>query len=123
MGVIAVKTYQRHYKLFVSNIMNLIFVCTLNGVLLECPNNNELPVLNDVGDAFYCAWNWDGWGNPEPIQACNGEVEFYMDDYDHDNDIGWYTPVESLIVKAGCTFYGWEGYDFSGTPIKYYGPA
>ena len=42
---------------------------TLDGVLSECPNINDLPVLNEAGDEFYCAWFWQGHGNPEPIDA------------------------------------------------------
>ena len=80
---------------------------TLDGVLSECPNINDLPVLNEAGDEFYCAWFWQGHGNPEPIDACNGGSGPVMDNADWDTSPGVYMPMESIIVKAGCTLYGY----------------
>lgn len=99
---------------------------TLDGVLSECPKINDLPVLNDAGDRFYCAWYWYGFGSTEPIDACNGDQWHAMDDEDRDvgpDQEGWYWPTGSIIVKAGCTFYGYENNHWSGELIKYYGPA
>jgi len=93
------------------------------GVSSECPNLNDLPVLNDGGDEFYCAWLWWDWGDEEPIRGCNGNQQNYMDNTDYDCDDGKLKPVGSLMVKAGCTFYGYKDYHYKGSLIKYTGPA
>jgi len=108
--------------------MNFILVAlclslTLDGVLSECPNINDIPVLNAAGDRFFCAWFWQDKGNPEPIDSCNGGNGPVMDDYDFDSPSGSYMPMESIIVKAGCTLYGYEGHAFTKDLIKFYGPA
>merc|ERR1711894_743312 len=60
------------------------------GVSSECPNLNDLPVLNDAGDEFYCAFYWQEWGDEEPIRGCNGEEYSVMDNTDHDAADGYY---------------------------------
>ena len=73
----------------------------------QCPNIVDLPVLNEAGDEFYCALFWQGHGNPEPIDACNGGSGPVMDNADWDAPPGVYMPMESIIVMAGCTLYGY----------------
>jgi len=107
---------------------NLFFVAlsifwSFGGVQSECPNINDLPVLNDNGTKFFCAWIWPEWGDPEPIRGCNGLGEFVMDEYDSQNPPYMYTCFGSLIVKAGCLLYGYDEPDYNGHVTKYYGPG
>ena len=82
----------------------------------ECPDNRDLPVLNEKGDQFYCAFSWNGHGDIELMKACDGNRSTWMDgqdysvtgeDYNADLDTEM-LPVGSIMVKAGCTLYGYE---------------
>jgi len=80
-------------------------------------------VLNSAGDEFYCAWHWRNWGADEPIRGCNGPEFYHMDHYDDDEPEGKMMPMGSIIVKAGCTLYGYEDHEYKGHLIEYQGPA
>merc|ERR1712223_854791 len=67
---------------FTSLIVALIAVWSISEVTSECPNINDLPVLNEDGTGFYCAWTWGEWGDSMPIHGCNGGSGFMMDGYD-----------------------------------------
>ena len=91
-----------------------LFSCLVAGISAECPNINDLPVLNDEGDQFYCAFNWHDekpWEFDIPLEGCNtGEPypETYMDGYDYSTGDDRFHAIGSLIVKAGCTLYGYS---------------
>jgi len=95
----------------------------LGKILSECPNEERLPVLNESGNKFYCAWNWHGKGAKESIQACNGDFNIYMDMTNHTSLNGHYTAFGSIIVKSGCTLYGYEDHNYQGKLLKYTGPG
>lgn len=105
-----------------SFLVALSIMLTMDGVLSECPKINDLPVLNDAGDTFYCAWRWLDYGSTESIKACNGASKVCMDDGDYELE-GHYLATGSIIVKAGCTLYGYSDRNYNGDLIKYYGPA
>jgi len=104
-------------------LVALSIMLTMDGVLSECPKINDLPVLNDAGDNFYCAWQWHEYGSTEPIKSCIGNNYTWMDNTDHNSAEGYYLPAGSIIVKAGCTLYGYSEYNYNGDLIKYNGPA
>jgi len=104
-------------------LVALSIMLTMDGVLSECPNINDLPVLTDDGTMFFCAFTWYDEGSTEPIQGCNGDDRTYMDDDDLDHGDGYYLSAGSIIVKAGCTLYGYSEHNYNGDLIKYYGPA
>jgi len=101
----------------------------VSGLKAECPNIDDMPVLNDAGDHFYCAFNWwyDNypWDHDIPLEACEDvdEHRTWMDDHDFDNEPGYFTPFGGLIVKAGCTIYAYSDYGYGGDRIEYHGPA
>jgi len=107
-------------KLFL-NVLCIILI--MDGVLSECPKLDDLPVLNDAGNEFYCAWQWQYRGDTEPIRACNGPPYVWMDNIDFTSGAGAWLPAGSIMVKAGCTLYGYDDYNYQGWLIKYYGPA
>ena len=78
----------------------------------ECPNINDLPVLNSAGDEFYCAWHWRNWGADEPIRGCNGPEFYHMDHYDDDEPEGKMMPMGSIIVKAGCKHWSFQKHNW-----------
>jgi len=106
---------------FFSIVLCILF--SLDGALTECPNINDIPVLTDDGAAFYCTRFWEEWGDSEPIKACNGIGYDLLDNTDWTAERGYMMPFGSLIVKAGCTLYGYQDYNYGGHLIKYYGPA
>ncbi len=93
-----------------------IFSCLVAGISAECPNINDLPVLNDAGDKFYCAVTWgdtNPWDQSIPLEGCNHYNDYYphslMDGDDKTTTGGGtFYSLGSLIVKAGCTLYGYE---------------
>jgi len=104
------------------------FAFLFSGLNAECPNINELPVLNDAGDRFYCAFNWQDeypWDHDIPLEACVREEYYktYMDGLDYDVDPCCFEPIGGLIVKAGCTLYGYSEHGYEGNRIEYNGPA
>jgi len=99
-----------------------LFIWKIEGVISECPSINDLPVLNESGDEFYCAFSWKDFGSDEAIQGCNGYMDTYMDNYDWGETNG-FEPVGSIIVKAGCTFYGYHDNGYTDLHLKYHGPA
>ena len=41
---------------------------------------------------------------------------------DETSGVGTYYPVGSLIVKAGCTYYGYDQDNYAGNVYRYDGP-
>ena len=91
-------------------VFSLVFIMAAQA---GCPNINDLPVMTEAGDAFWCIWNWSGRGGDIPLEGCNGEENSYLDGIDKDASDGHYYPFGSAIVKAGCTLYGYEVHDYS----------
>lgn len=104
-------------------LATILFAYVVN-IQAECPTIDSIPVMNSDGTNFVCAERWDGTPARDPIEACNGNswLMYKGDDVDTGDD-GSYWPVSSLIVKAGCTFYGWEHHGYTGKLLKYYGPG
>lgn len=92
----------------------------------ECPSPNNIPVMNDEGTEFVCGVRWFGHGAEHAIDGCNdcdGYGPFTMmanNDCDNEGD-GW-CPSGSILVKAGCTLYGWEGLHYTGEVREWHGP-
>jgi len=104
------------------------FAILISGLNAECPQIDSLPVLNDAGDNFYCAFNWIGdiypWDHDIPLEACNDGQYDYMDGFDNPGtDNRHFLQVGGLIVKAGCTFYGYSNANYGGSLTQYFGPA
>ena len=78
----------------------------------ECPKINNLPVLNTAGNNFYCAFDWIDaypWTHEIPLEACNDKRYNLMDGTDWDTgNVHLFKPIGGLIVKAGCTLYGYQ---------------
>jgi len=91
---------------------------TLASVNSECPYFKGLPVMTD-DNQFYCAHFWDEWGAADALDACNGDIHSVLDDTDHDSGEGKYSPMGSLVVMPGCTYYGYNDYGYSGTKVTY----
>jgi hypothetical protein len=85
----------------------------LGGAHAECPRINDIPVMTEAGDAFYCAVSWYEKGGDIPLEGCNGGDFSWMDDTDFDAPPGEWMSTGSIIAKAGCTLYGYEVYDFN----------
>jgi len=101
-------------------VFSLFFIA---GTRAECPNINDLPVMTAAGDSFYCFWIYAEKGGDIPLEGCNGQGYSYLDGADEDSPAGYYWPIGSAIVKAGCTLYGYELNGFTGARIDYSGPA
>ena len=102
-------------------LMKIIFVIDMFTFLIpllgaECPKINDLPVLNSAGNNFYCAFDWIDsypWTHEIPLEACNDKRYNLMDGTDWDTGhVHWFKPIGGLIVKAGCTLYGYQVYFF-----------
>lgn len=107
-----------------------LFAILISPLNAECPNIDTLPVLNDAGDTFYCAFDWWGdtypWDHDIPLEACIDDEKkaTIMDGSDEDDeDEGTFIIFGGLIVKAGCTIYGYSEYGYTGDRIEYNGPA
>ena len=67
--------------------------------------------MNEAQDNFICAYVWNEFGdeiNLEPIRSCNGKNDTYMAGEDYDVPEGKMVPMGSIIVKSGCTLYGFD---------------
>ena len=96
---------------------NLLFIAIVPFLSIElhaeCPNINDLPVLNPAGNSFYCAFDWADtypWKNDIPLEGCNGDKYELMDGTNWDTKSNKFYAIGGLIVKAGCTLYGYEVY-------------
>ena len=80
---------------------------------IECPSVSSIDVMNEEGTDFVCAVRWSGKGSVNTIEGCNdcgtnpGPYTMMKDD-DCDNEGDGWCIAGSIIVKAGCTLYGWE---------------
>ena len=99
--------------------ISLIFFVTFHyfldkiGIDSECPRNKDLPVLKEglgkTEDQFYCAFTWDKKGDEEPMRACNGQKRIWMDGENYNGQFAAnMVPTGSVMVKAGCTLYGYS---------------
>ena len=92
-------------NLFLSFYLSLDTV----GVNKECPNEEDLPVLNERGDKFYCAFSWDEAGGDKKKNSCKGTKTVYMADEDFSVDIDkGMLSTGSIMVNAGCTLTGYK---------------
>ena len=70
----------------------------------------DLPVINDSGDAFYCSFMWRGKGGDIPLAGCDDRspAYFYLDGADvqlPSPRLGYYFDYSSIMVKNGCDLY------------------
>jgi len=96
------------------------------GIGAECPNINDLPVLNEQGDKFFCGFTWNDyhpWDQHIPLEGCNGAETPFLDDYDYPGTPGYFAQMGSIIVKAGCTLYAYSDHDYIGERVDFIGPA
>jgi len=106
----------------------VLSACTLY-IKAECPSIDSLPVMNSDSTNFFCAKTWDGWGSVNSIEGCNIATEssmpweLYKGDQMDAGCTGPYYPMGSIIVKAGCVLYGWNGCGYAGTLRQYQGPG
>jgi len=87
-----------------------------------CPTVDEVPVMDSKYDVFVCFAIWDGWGDSTMVGGCNGEREYGYDGKKWKGQGNKMWPVGSILVKNGCTFYGYEEMNYKGDLIKYKGP-
>jgi len=91
-----------------------------------CPAFTEIPVAelhekNPEQDFFYGGrWYFDK-GNSIPALACNGQYTDMADGYKYSAPAGFYTPVGSLMINPGCSFYMFEYYNQQGRYVEYTG--
>lgn len=73
---------------------------------------------------YTSALMYQGPGHDFPFQACNGPALTFVDNdrVSVEGSASFYE-VGSLIVKAGCTFYGFSEAGFSGEGLPIRGPA
>jgi hypothetical protein len=111
----------------------------------ECPDVEDVPVMNYDADEFTCARIYHGPGADSPLQACNeckgirklqtqnwekvtlatrSSTAFtdYPDNYNDPGDWDSYLPCGSLVVKPGCLFHGYGQPDFPEWKDSYEGP-
>jgi len=105
-----------------------LFAILISPLNAECPNIDDLPVMNEAGDNFYCAFNWHDempWNHDIPLEACiyDWMKSDYMDGYDEDHPSSSFEEFGGLIVKAGCTLYAYSESGYTGDRIEYNGPA
>ena len=95
----------------------VLIIALTNG---ECPAMNELPVMTDAGDNFYCAFVWDNWGGKDQFEGCNGNNAVWLKGEDKPNaEPEDYYGCGSIIVKPGCTFYGYEVFFISANFLEF----
>lgn len=118
---------------FIPIIVSVIIFCSLEKIHCcsskhhdndhtGCPRIQDIPVMNDTENEFVCCRTWDGWGDSEEVGGCNVISWTGLDKYRFEGIEGKMFGVGSLIVKAGCTYYGYKDYNFKGDVIKYSGP-
>ena len=96
-----------------------------------CLPFSSVPIVF-TNDTFMCARRWSGNGDPDAIQSCNtcekrisnnDDATCIGSSYDGPFDIPqgedhrfmWpFQFTGSLIVKDGCTFYGFQGENYEG---------
>jgi hypothetical protein len=47
-------------------------------------------------------------GHPDAFFGCNGDALYMTEENSFSADEGYYYAYGSIIVKAGCTFYGYQ---------------
>jgi len=102
-------------------IILIFWACSTKG---ECPNINSIPVMNEDSTNFVCAQTWDAPGSVSPIEGCNTISASYIlyKGQDLDATDCCLINMGSVIVKAGCTLYGWEHGGYTGRLFEYQGP-
>jgi hypothetical protein len=95
-------------------ITSIIFLQWCNNAAGDCPAPSDLPVIAQNG-YYVASYSWDQAGE-EPISSCTGsKAEILLD--------GWatagYSYVASLVVRPGCTFYGFENNDEGDGEVGY----
>ena len=81
------------------------------GVNKECPNEEDLPVLNERGDKFYCAFSWDERGGDIAREGCKGTKTVFMDgdNFSVNKNINkGMLSTGSIMVEVGCTLTGYQ---------------
>merc|ERR550519_561586 len=82
-----------------------------------CPNKNILPIVD--GENFIGARVYKGVGNKNPSLSCTGDSSEYLDGYRRSAPFGTGFAIGSIYVHPGCTFYGYNDYNFQGSFTKY----
>merc|ERR1711997_80559 len=113
-------------NLFATLLISLTVCHVYGGMPGECPSVNSIDVMNEEGTNFVCAVRWIGKGSVNTIEGCNdcdgiGPSTMMKDDNCDNEGDGW-CPAGSIIVKAGCTLYGWEELGYSGYLREWHGP-
>lgn len=108
------------FFLFFGIVLNFGTYC----IRAECPPINSIPVMNEDNTNFVCAQTWDAPGSVNPIEGCNiaAQTHVYYKGEDFDATDCCFIAMGSIIVKAGCTLYGWEHGGYTGRLFTYPGP-
>lgn len=85
-----------------------------------CPSIDDVDVMDSNYKRFVCAETWEDQGDSSG--ACNGQRDVWYGDTKREGREGYYIAVGSILIKNGCTFTGYEDYDFNGDVIRYNGP-
>ena len=84
----------------------------VSSTLGECPHMKDIPTM--WGNQFTCARKWWLEGDDLAVNACNGFIDTYPDNFDYDAGDGNMIPMGSIFVKPACTLYMFYNEEFGG---------
>merc|ERR1719153_997744 len=85
-----------------------------------CPDISELPIVYQkqfIGIRLY-----SGAGNDIPALSCNGGPYDGVSGYQWSGNTRRGYMIGSIFVHPGCTFYGFNDYDYQGSHTEWTGP-
>jgi len=87
-----------------------------------CPDIDDLPTTDKRNENFFAIRLYSMKGDPNPELSCNGRGFDNIAGTQSDPIGDLATPMGSLYVHAGCTFYGYELHHYEGNINQYDGP-
>jgi|ERR1712179_29760 len=85
-----------------------------------CPDISELPIVENK--QFIGVRTYHDKGNDIPALSCNGYAHDYVSGYQHSENPGYGIKFGSIFVHPGCTFYGFNDYNYQGSYTEWRGP-
>jgi len=85
-----------------------------------CPDISQLPIVwykQFIGVRIY-----QGKGNDIPALSCNGYAYDFVSGLQLSANPGYGTAIGSIFVHPGCTFYGFNDYNYQGSHTEWTGP-
>ena len=86
-----------------------------------CPPFSDLPIADSTLKNFYGIRYYTIEGGPISSLACNGSPVDRTAGYRWSSE-GYWIPMDTLFVHAGCTMYEFEHYNYQGNMKTYRGP-